>query len=211
MAADALELLHPAREAPAPARPSRRESPAAEGTPAERALRGDASAWDALIARHNRRVMVSLLARGVPVERAKDIAQEAWIRLVEQQRAGRLTHLSLPGLAIAQAAFLSFEASRKEASRVEMLSAGPEGVDYADPAADLEARVVSSERLARAERVLATCHKSAQTVFRLAYGPSPKSHVEIAHAAGLSLQRVRQILCEVRKVLRDALEEDDDA
>lgn len=202
MPVDALELM-PVVDAVA--------APPAALPVAARALGGDVEAWNALIARHNRRVLVSLLARGIPVERAKDIAQEAWIRLIEQQRAGRLTHLSLPGLAIAQAAFLAFEAARKEASRMEMLSAGPEGVDYADPGADLETRIVGSERLARAERVLASCHKSAQTVFRLAYGPEPKSHVEIARVAGLSLQRVRQILCEVRKVLREALEEDDDA
>lgn len=178
---------------------------------ADRALGGDVDAWNSLIARHNRRVIVSLLARGMSVERAKDIAQEAWMRLVEQQRAGRLTHLSLPGLALAQAAYLAFEAARKDATRIEMLSAGPEGIDYVDPGADLETRIVSSQRLARAEKVLAGCHKSAQTVFRLAYGDQPKSHVEIAREAGLSLQRVRQILCEVRKVLRDALEEDDHA
>jgi RNA polymerase sigma-70 factor (ECF subfamily) len=180
-------------------------------TVADRALGGDVEAWNALIARHNRRVIVSLLARGMSVERAKDIAQEAWLRLVEQQRAGRLTHISLPGLAIAQAAYLAFEAARKDATRIEMLAAGPEGVDYADPGADLETRIVSSERLARAERVLANCHRSAQVVFRLAYGEKPRSHVDIAREAGLSLQRVRQILCEVRKVLREALEEDDHA
>jgi RNA polymerase sigma-70 factor (ECF subfamily) len=32
------------------------------------------------------------------------------------------------------------------------------------------------------------------------------SHAEVAKKVGLSLQRVRQILCEVRKELREALE-----
>jgi RNA polymerase sigma-70 factor (ECF subfamily) len=175
-----------------------------------RALEGDASAWNALIAKHEHRIVVSLLARGVRMERAKDIAQEAWIRLVEQQRAGRLTHLQLPGLAIAQAAFLSLEAARRDGSRGEPLplegEAGRIATDLVDPAADAEARLLTSERVERAERVLATFAPNARDVFRLAYGGEGLSHADVAKRVGLSLQRVRQILCEVRKDLRDALE-----
>ena len=91
------------------ARPARVSSvpPIDERTLCVRALEGDTAAWNALIAKHDHRIVVSLLARGVRIDRAKDIAQEAWIRLIEQQRAGRLSHLQLPGLAVAQAAFLS--------------------------------------------------------------------------------------------------------
>ena len=77
---------------------SRALAPASVGAVAEgltvsatleaRALRGDQAAWNALVARHNPRVVVALLGRGLPLERAKDIAQEAWLRLIEQQRAG---------------------------------------------------------------------------------------------------------------------------
>jgi DNA-directed RNA polymerase specialized sigma24 family protein len=35
-------------------------------------------------------------------------------------------------------------------------------------------------------------------------------HAEVAVKVGLSVQRVRQILCEVRKTLREALEVRDD-
>jgi DNA-directed RNA polymerase specialized sigma24 family protein len=80
--------------------------------------------------------------------------------------------------------------------------------DVADPSADAETRLLGSERLACAEKVLARCSTSARTVFRLAYGNPPLAHVDIAREAGLSLQRVRQILCEVRKELRVALEMD---
>src|SRR4051812_48335576 len=52
----------------------------------EDALRGDVAAWNALVQKHNHRVVVSLLARGIRIDRAKDIAQDAWIRLIEQQR-----------------------------------------------------------------------------------------------------------------------------
>jgi RNA polymerase sigma-70 factor (ECF subfamily) len=175
-----------------------------------RALAGDAAAWNALIAKYDHRVVVSLLARGVRIDRARDLAQEAWMRLVEQQRAGRLTHLQLPGLAIAQAAFLSLEAARRDGARSQPVpldgDAGRLATDLVDPAADAEARLLTSERIARAERVLAGFAPNARDVFRLAYGGEGLSHADVAKKVGLSLQRVRQILCEVRKELRETLE-----
>jgi RNA polymerase sigma factor (sigma-70 family) len=185
-------------------------SPADERTLCARALGGDVGAWNALIAKHGHRIVVSLLARGVRIDRAKDIAQEAWIRLIEQQRAGRLSHLQLPGLAIAQAAFLSLEAARRDGSRGEPLpldgDAGRIATDLVDPAADAETRLLTSERVERAEQVLATFAPNARDVFRLTYGGEGLSHADVAKKVGLSLQRVRQILCEVRKELRAALE-----
>jgi RNA polymerase sigma factor (sigma-70 family) len=176
----------------------------------ERALAGDTEAWNALVQKHNHRVVVSLLARGVRIDRAKDIAQETWMRLIEQQRAGRLTQLVLPGLAVAQAAFFSLESARKLASRNTPLpiDAVREATDLVDPAADAETRLVTGERLERAEAVLAECSPSARAVFKLAYGGEGLDHAQIASKVGISLQRVRQILCEVRKQLRTALEGD---
>jgi RNA polymerase sigma-70 factor (ECF subfamily) len=187
------------------------KAPADERALSARALAGDVDAWNALITRHDHRVVVSLLARGVRIDRAKDIAQEAWMRLVEQQRAGKLTHLSLPGLAIAQAAFLSLEAARRDGARAPALSIDAddgtrEASDLVDPAADAETRLLTSERVEQAEQVLAGCSPSARNVFRLAYGGDGLSHAEVAKQVGLSLQRVRQILCEVRSKLRVALE-----
>jgi len=180
-------------------------SQAEERRHTERALSGDLAAWNALIERHNHRVVVSLLARGVRVDRAKDIAQDAWIRLIEQQRAGRLASLSLPGLAIAQAGFLAGDLARRERGRLEPLDDAAS--DVLDPAGDIEERLAATEHLAQAERVLARCSPSAQKVFRLAYSGDGLSHADVAVQAGLSLQRVRQILCEVRKRLRSALED----
>ena len=181
-----------------------------ERTLTSRALEGDTGAWNALIQKHNHRVVVSLLARGVRIDRAKDLAQETWLRLIEQQRAGRLTHLMLPGLAVAQAAFLSLEAARRDASKSAPLpfDAARGATDLVDPQADAEARLVSGERLASAERVLSRCSASSRAVFQLVYGGEGLSHAEVASKVGLSLQRVRQILCEVRKQLRSALEGD---
>jgi RNA polymerase sigma factor (sigma-70 family) len=173
-----------------------------ERTLCDDALRGDVSAWNALVQKHNHRVVVSLLARGVRIDRAKDIAQDAWIRLIEQQREGRLSHLQLPGLAVAQAGFLAMEAARR-AKRTEPIEADAE--DVVDPSANAEMRLLTEERLARAERILSRCSPSARSVFRLAYGGEGLSHADIAARLGLSLQRVRQIVCEVRKQLRSAV------
>jgi RNA polymerase sigma factor (sigma-70 family) len=179
-----------------------------------RALGGDVEAWSALIAKYDHRVVVSLLARGVRMDRAKDIAQEAWMRLVEQQRAGRLSHLQLPGLAIAQAAFLSLEAARRDVRTEAMVPLDADdgvriAINLVDPSADAEARLLTGERIERAEKILAGFAPNARAVFRLAYGGEGLSHADVAKKVGLSLQRVRQILCEVRKELKDALEGDD--
>jgi RNA polymerase sigma-70 factor (ECF subfamily) len=172
------------------------------------AMTGDRDAWSALVQRHNHRVVVTLLGRGVRIDRAKDVAQEAWMRLVEQQKAGKLDRLQLPGLAITQAVFLSLEAARRESGvrKHEPLDEPAIAASIADPRDDAERRLLTEERVEQAVEVLAGCSDSAKKVFRLAYGGDGLSHAEVAARVGLSLQRVRQILCEVRAKLRTALE-----
>lgn len=80
-------------------------SPASEEALVRGALAGDNDCWSALIARHNHKVVVALLAHGVPMDQAKELEQETWLRLLQQQRAARLLELKLPGLAIVQARF----------------------------------------------------------------------------------------------------------
>ena len=205
---DALPLLGNGIARGPRVRVERPPPPADEATLCEAALGGDAEAWSALVARHNQRVVVSLLARGVRVDRAKDIAQEAWISLVEQQRQGRLARLQLPGLAIAQAHFLALEAQRRDAAarRHDPIDEPSIAAVLAAPGCDAEARLLTEERVTRAVDVLSGCSSSAKKVFRLAYGGEGLSHAEVAQRVGLSLQRVRQILCEVRAKLRAALE-----
>lgn len=170
-----------------------------EPTLETRALHGETSAWNALVRAHNHRVVVALLARGVRLDVAKDLAQDAWLRLIERQRQGRLTHLVLPGLAIAQAWFLAREAARR-ARRTDAAQA--EALDLADPRADAETRLLADEELARALDVLSRCGPSARKVFSLAHGGGGLSYGQIAARVGLSVQRVRQIMCEVRELLR---------
>ena len=177
---------------------------------ARRALNGERAAWDVLISRYHHRVVVSLLARGVRVDRAHELAQETWARLVQQQQKGLLPELRLPQLALTQAAFLAADEGRRErreslAGSVEEL---PEAHHPVDPTVSAERRLLSEEQLSRAQQALQQCSPSAQRVFQLACDGAELPHAEVAARVGLSVQRVRQILCEVRKKLRSALEEE---
>lgn len=169
---------------------------------AERALRGDPQAWRALVAQHDHRVVVSLLARGLPLAEARELAQQTWTKLLAQQRAGRLERLELPGLAIRQAEFLALDAAR----RARIASEPSDPIDPIDPAASAEARLIRREELARVRDELARCAPKAQQLFALLAEHPGMPHAEAARRLGLSTQRVRQILCEVRARLRAALE-----
>ncbi len=161
--------------------------------------------WDPLIAQHQRRVVVSLLAMGVGIEEAKEIAQEAWLRLVEQSRRGKLGELRLPGLAVQQARFLALERRRGRRHRELSVAVLP---DVRDERQRIEESVEGRRRLERAERAVAACGPRAREVFALVYGPAAMSHHQAAAQLGMSVQRVRQTLCEIRKRLRMALEND---
>ncbi|MBN2358042.1 MAG: sigma-70 family RNA polymerase sigma factor [Deltaproteobacteria bacterium] len=166
----------------------------------------DAFDWDAAIRCHHRRLCVSLLALGLTIDQAEDVAHQAWLRIIERQRAGLLRELRLPGLVIVQARFLALNLLR----RGRRDTALPEGPGDSQPLAvddvDPENRLISRERLDSALRVLAGCSESARAVFQLVYSDPPLGHAEVAQRLGLSVQRVRQILCEVRAKMRSAVE-----
>jgi RNA polymerase sigma factor (sigma-70 family) len=169
-------------------------------------------AWRELIATHDRTVVLSLLARGVRLPRAREIAHEAWARLYEQQTLGRLNRLELPGLAIAQASFLAAQDGRRaqRESRHSPLESTPELSALSDGAANAEERLVSRQALQKARAVVSTCSSRSQEVFMLAYEYPETPQADIARRVGLSVQRVRQILWEVRGRIRAALEESSD-
>jgi len=167
------------------------------------ALTGDRDAWGLLIERHDHRVVISLVARGIRLAAARELAHRTWIRLIDQQRAGRLLRLELPGLAVRQAAFLALDAARRRDPEL----ADPEGAEaLADPNPDAELRLIRREELARAHAELARCSPAARAVFTLLYTNPGLPHAEAARQLGLSVQRVRQTLCEVRARLRLAIE-----
>jgi RNA polymerase sigma-70 factor (ECF subfamily) len=149
-----------------------------------------------------------LLARGVRANRAEEIVQETWARLVAKSRAGELERLELPGLAIAQAIHFSLDDARQQKARVAAsLEESDDALSIADPAPGALDRLVSREALARALAELERCPPKARDVFALVYDNPELAHVEAARQAGLSVQRVRQTLCEVRARLRAAMED----
>ncbi len=184
-------------------------SPLSEEELRSAALRGDCASWSALIARHNHKVVVSLLGRGVDLERARELAQEAWLRLIESQRAGRLSELVLPGLAIVQAGFLSQNDWRGRGRSGDPAGSERELADATcgSPPALPEERAIQRQRLARVQRALAACPPSARQVFEYVYGHPELTYEQVALKFQLSAQRTKQIVCEVRKRLREALEE----
>lgn len=185
---------------------------AAESRLLRGALDGDAACWSALIARHNRRVVVALLARGAALDQAKDLAQETWLRLIESQRAGRLSSLSLPGLAIVQAGYLLRNAQRSagrlSTTTTPTTTAGPRDEGPAaspDPAPLAEDLVLHRDRVQRLAGALASCPATARSVFEFVYDHPDLPYTDVAARFGLSTQRIKQTVCEVRKRLRAAL------
>jgi RNA polymerase sigma factor (sigma-70 family) len=172
------------------------------------ALSGDRDAWDVLIKRHERRVFLTLLKRGVRVDRAKDIVQDTWARLIAQQREGRLKWLDLPGLAITQAMYLAMEDARRQ-SRSVSIDEAPEVSLLVDPHPTIEEQLTSRADLDRAVEELGRCSPQARRLFAMVYEEPGAPHAEAAKRAGVSIQRVRQTLCEVRARLRAAMERSD--
>lgn len=174
---------------------------------AARALAGDREAWGELIQRHSHEVLVFLLARGVRLDRAQELVQETWATLLAQQERGKLQQLRLPGIALTQAHFLLLHEVRRRPERFASLEDLKVDV-LEDATPSPEARLLSRQELERARALLEQCSPSGQRVFQLVFGRPDLSHAEVAEHVGLSVQRVRQILWEIRGRLRQLLEED---
>ena len=161
-----------------------------------------ADLWDDAVRQHDRRVYLSVLALGLAPDRAREIAQMTWTRLIEQHAKGLLAELDLPGLAIRQARFLALNAHQRDRAELRVLAAVPDAPP--EPGVD---RVVDSRReLEKVLDALATCSPTAKKIFRLVYARPDGSAALAAQEVGLSLQRVRQILCETRAHIRRAME-----
>ncbi|MCA9707815.1 MAG: sigma-70 family RNA polymerase sigma factor [Myxococcales bacterium] len=160
--------------------------------------------WDEMMRRHGRRVVVALVSRGVPLERAKELAQDAWMKVIDRHRAGQLPEVTLPGLVITQAGFLARDDLRRQERRArldEPRQRASHGV-----ALDLEQQLDARQQLRVVRTVLDRASPSAQRVFALLYGANAMTPAEAAAELGLSVQRVRQIVCELRKRIRAELD-----
>lgn len=164
----------------------------------------DRDAWDAIIRAHDHRVLVSLLALGLRPAQAREIANEAWAKLFEKR--AEFETLSFPGLAITQARFLAIDALRA-AARERRKREGLDAIrEHAVPG---EEPLWSEPQLKTIRTAIAGCSQQEQRVFRAIYANPETPHAQIAERVGLSTQRVRQILCDVRRTIRTALEKEE--
>lgn len=163
--------------------------------------------WDELMRRHGRRVVVALVSHGIPLERAKELAQDAWMRVIDRHRAGLITELSLPGLIITQASFLARDDLRREGRRAK-LDEPRQRAAVGDLALDLEQQLDARQQLRVVRAVLDRAPPNARRVFALLYGERALTPTEVASELSLSVQRVRQIVCELRKRMRAELADD---
>lgn len=143
--------------------------------------------WDTAIRTYDRHVFVGLLAAGLGPKQARELIPRVWMQLCQQYAEGNITEIQLPDRAI------------EEAQRVaEAVLANPRPTP----------RRMSPDAFNRAQVVLLSCPPSSQRVFRMVYENPGLLHREVARETGLSVARVRQILCEVRKAIRRTIEED---
>ena len=179
--------------------------------PVTRAAAPISERWARAIATHQHRVVLSLVGVGFTFERASDLANEAWARLMEKDRAGTLGEVKLPGLAIVQARYLAWDDRRREAMQLRhhrrvAAQAGEELLVDRNP--DPETRLLTRQQAQRALVAVAASTVSAQRLLQLLYAEPAMPHARAAQVLGLSVQRVRQLLCELRKRVRAAIEGD---
>jgi len=160
--------------------------------------------WSDAIRLHDRRVFLSVLALGVAPDTAREVTQSTWTKLMEKHADGELPGLQLPGLAIKQARFLALNDIKQTQTQQRALAAVPDRA----PESDVQNIVESRQRFERMLEALATCSPTARTVFRMVYEEPPHSHAEVAQHVGLSVQRVRQTLCETRNQIRSVMQGD---
>ena len=178
-------------------------------TPPALPATGVTERWSRAIAAHQHRVVLSLVAAGFSFDRAADLANEAWARLIEKDRAGQLGDVKLPGLAIVQARYLAWDERRREAMQVRRLEAARTGEELiVDRNPDPEQRLLTRQQAQQALAAVASAPVSAQRLLQLLYAEPALPHAQAAQHLGLSVQRVRQILCELRQRVRAALEGD---
>jgi RNA polymerase sigma factor (sigma-70 family) len=185
-----------------------RELPELGDSPPHNAERTSREAWEQAFRTYHHQIVVSLVAAGVRPDRAVDLAQATWTRLMEQDRAGKLAEIRLPGIALAQARLLALEERRRAGVELRRCESAIENEEETVEAreADPEQQTLDREQVERALAIVAAAAPTAQHVFRLIYGDPPVAYERAAEEVGLSLQRVRQIACELRAKIREALE-----
>jgi RNA polymerase sigma-70 factor (ECF subfamily) len=161
--------------------------------------------WRSCVQKHVHTVVLGLLANGAPLDEAHELAHDAFARLFEKWATGQLSELEFPGLAMRQAMFLLSE--RRRNARTGSDRAAP-----VEDASEVEANVSSPEETLAARESLTVAREALerfsarqQAVLGAVLEAPERPHRELAHEEGISLQRFRQVLCEVRAELRVVL------
>ncbi len=159
--------------------------------------------WKDAVAAHDHSLILALLSAGLRLDEARDVAQEAWLKVMEASAEGRLSRIELPGLVIRQASFIVSD--RQRARRVRNAQPLHQAEALAAPD-DAESGLHTRELLKTVGVELASASPRAQSVFWAAFHAPELGHGALAQVEGLSVQRFRQVLCEVRAKLRRAVE-----
>ncbi len=159
---------------------------------------GNRDAWNRLALHYSRRVVVALLADGLPLDVAQELAQQAWSFIWTKHHNGTLSDLQIPGLIIAQARFFAKDRHRHNVKQSQAL--WPDAESSAAP----DRQVIHAQVLQRVQTELQKRSLVQQRIF-LAAIVDVRAHEDIARAESLSIQRVRQIIWEVRQSLRASL------
>ncbi len=157
--------------------------------------------WAQVIANHNHTVVVSLLARGLRLSDARQVAVDTWSLLYERHAAGLIASLEFPGLAVRQAGFLASNRSKHKTVSFEHCDAA-NLLASETPAADEV--MVSKQALCAAQAAFSQLPPRAKQVYAFHLQHPNTDHASLAAQLGLSLQRFRQTLCEVRARLKVA-------
>lgn len=155
---------------------------------------------------HHHTVVLALLANGVRLAEARELAHDAWARLFEKDSEARLERLELPGLIIRQAFFLLIERRRRASTQARRDEGLDRAVKLAAHQPTPEDVVSGRQVLGVVTRALATSSPRGQSVMSAIVSGPDALHEQLARHEGISLQRFRQVLCEVRSQLRAALE-----
>jgi RNA polymerase sigma-70 factor (ECF subfamily) len=164
--------------------------------------------WTDVVREHSPRVVAAVMALGLDRDRAGDIVQQTWTELFAKIRRGELGDASFPGLAIRHARYRTFDLMRAD-ERERRRRAGFEAVDDVPAPLPTAVAALTEAQVKAVKRALAACSPTHQQVFRLVYARPGLPHGEVAAKLGLSVQRVRQSMCELRRKLRAVIAEED--
>lgn len=161
--------------------------------------------WKHCVSAHTHVVVLGLLASGAPLDEARELAHEAFARLFEQWATGRLTELDFPGLAMRQALYLLAERRRTRGFAQRRSVELDEAARLPSTAPSAEERLADRQALETAQIALAGFSPRGRSVLAAVVAGPDLPHQYLAEREGISVQRFRQVLCEVRARLRAAL------